>query len=283
MNLMVRCNSCGVDNPDTATYCLNCGRELKKGSNEVKCKSCGTSNPDTATYCFKCGTELKKDVAEVMCGSCGVNNPAKATYCLNCGKDLKDSGSASGGGKPKDHGGSPEASKDDSGENRDERNLSDLSEDEIKNLPDKELKELVKKRVKKEKAIKELSQLEGVGISRAGTLYENGYDSIEEIKDASEEELQGIPGVGPKLSEMIKESVEKLDEEDLDGCSNCGKDNPITANYCIECGTQIGTGTISYHPEDFSGPTKKCSRCSVDNPEEANYCFGCGGKIDNKS
>ncbi len=57
----------------------------------------------------------------------------------------------------------------------------------------------------------ELTDLPGVGPSKAEALEEAGY-SVGKIQEATAEELAGVSGIGPKLSEQIKQAVDELEE-----------------------------------------------------------------------
>jgi len=61
------CASCGRDNPDDVTYCLDCGRKLEREAakeasappeERVQCSRCGADNPSTMNFCKRCGTPL---------------------------------------------------------------------------------------------------------------------------------------------------------------------------------------------------------------------------------
>ena len=80
--------------------------------------------------------------------------------------------------------------------------------------------ERVSKGIKKE--LLPIVKLEGVGRVRGRIMYNAGYQTIEDIKRASIEELTNLPLVGPRLAKKIKEQVggfvkkdtwEKLDRE----------------------------------------------------------------------
>ena len=68
-----------------------------------------------------------------------------------------------------------------------------------------ELMERVSKGIKKE--LLPIVHLEGVGRVRGRIIYNAGYQSIEDIKHASIEELTNLPTVGPRLAKKIKEQV----------------------------------------------------------------------------
>jgi helicase len=83
-----------------------------------------------------------------------------------------------------------------------------------------ELVERVSKGIKKE--LLPIVRLEGVGRVRGRIMFNAGYQTIEEIKQASIEDLTNLPLVGPRLAKKIKEQVggfvkkdtwERLDKE----------------------------------------------------------------------
>jgi membrane protease subunit (stomatin/prohibitin family) len=51
---MVKCPSCGAENPASAKFCNNCGAPLGK----VKCPNCGAENAPDAKFCNNCGAKL---------------------------------------------------------------------------------------------------------------------------------------------------------------------------------------------------------------------------------
>lgn len=59
----------------------------------------------------------------------------------------------------------------------------------------------------KDEVIQTIANLPGVGQKKAEALYDAGFDSIEKIKAASVEELQGAEGVGPKVAQAIYDGL----------------------------------------------------------------------------
>jgi class 3 adenylate cyclase/tetratricopeptide (TPR) repeat protein len=53
MQIQQRCTSCGVENPERAKFCLECGSPLA-----ARCPQCGIENPPKAKFCLECGTPL---------------------------------------------------------------------------------------------------------------------------------------------------------------------------------------------------------------------------------
>ncbi len=59
-------------------------------------------------------------------------------------------------------------------------------------------------------AIKQLTTIEGVGKAKAKILYDAGFKTIESVKNASEEDIAGIKGIGEKLAQKIKASADEM-------------------------------------------------------------------------
>jgi helicase len=68
-----------------------------------------------------------------------------------------------------------------------------------------ELVERVSKGIKRE--LLPIVALEGVGRVRGRIIFDAGFQSIEDLKHASVEELTSLPSVGPRLAKKIKEQV----------------------------------------------------------------------------
>ncbi len=61
-----------------------------------------------------------------------------------------------------------------------------------------------------DEAIKQLTELDGVGKAKAKLLHDAGYQTIESIKNAGVDEIAGVKGIGDKLAHKIKESADKV-------------------------------------------------------------------------
>jgi helicase len=68
-----------------------------------------------------------------------------------------------------------------------------------------ELVERVSKGIKRE--LMPIVALEGVGRVRGRIIFNAGYQTVEDLKHASIEELTALPSVGPRLAKKIKEQV----------------------------------------------------------------------------
>lgn len=113
------CVSCGRDNPDDVTYCLDCGRKLERDAAPreaiaspaeptARCPRCGADNPSTMNFCKRCGTPLSAPEhparsAEALrpeepreaspgprvCERCRGVLDSDAQFCKFCGLSLK--------------------------------------------------------------------------------------------------------------------------------------------------------------------------------------------------
>jgi|GEM_PF-3457325 len=63
------------------------------------CHSCGVVNPDDASYCVTCGFSL---VSDISCPFCATRNDERAALCRSCGKPIAAEAAVfSGGGRAK--------------------------------------------------------------------------------------------------------------------------------------------------------------------------------------
>ena len=61
-----------------------------------------------------------------------------------------------------------------------------------------------------------ITEISGVGESKADALREAGYETIADIQDASQEELSEVEGIGNALAARIKADVDTLEIGDVD-------------------------------------------------------------------
>ena len=61
----------------------------------------------------------------------------------------------------------------------------------------------------KEEIIKELMNISGIGLSKAGALYDADYKSIDDLTEASIAELAEVKGIGRTLAKIIKKRMER--------------------------------------------------------------------------
>ncbi|MBS3817871.1 MAG: hypothetical protein KGY76_09960 [Candidatus Thermoplasmatota archaeon] len=62
-------------------------------------------------------------------------------------------------------------------------------------------------RMEKEEIIEKFQEIQGVGPSLARDLYEGGFHSVEELREASESELLEIDGIGKSFANRIKDNL----------------------------------------------------------------------------
>ena len=67
-----------------------------------------------------------------------------------------------------------------------------------------------------EPAYTELTDISGVGASKADALRDAGYDDIEAVQEASQDELADVEGIGNALAARIKADLDALDVEEVD-------------------------------------------------------------------
>lgn len=87
--MIMKCKSCGCDNPDPAKFCINCGKRLEA---EVTCPKCGCKNKGAAKFCNECGYQLIQDTdtlkASMSENTKETNNKNSARKCPNCGFEV---------------------------------------------------------------------------------------------------------------------------------------------------------------------------------------------------
>lgn len=96
---MAYCTKCGAEYRESATDCADCTipliRSRYKSENSITCFLCGIQNPDDAKYCYDCGGYLQAiDLGSVplslqgekmQCYSCGNDTPLGSEFCIFCG------------------------------------------------------------------------------------------------------------------------------------------------------------------------------------------------------
>lgn len=97
---MLTCPYCGAVHSDTARFCPQCSRPLRR-----TCPQCGAENQARARFCGKCGAVLAP--SEKLCPQCGQTNAASARFCKACGALLESTGAYLGGPTPPPPGVSP--------------------------------------------------------------------------------------------------------------------------------------------------------------------------------
>jgi Double zinc ribbon len=88
-----------------------------------------------------------------------------------------------------------------------------------------------------------------------------------------------------KLSDKLSKSLSKQEYKKSDVpssststdkekvyCRFCGRNNPVTSEYCLECGMQ--TRMLP------SNIMKVCQKCGLAVNDDSVYCFSCGTRFD---
>jgi tetratricopeptide (TPR) repeat protein len=120
-----------------------------------------------------------------MCPSCGSFVSETSDLCPSCGYDF-----ASEEGELIE-----ESEEEEIGGKALEVEDVDVAEDKSKEPP-------------KEEIIKELMNISGIGLSKAGALYDAGFKSIDDLIEASIAELAEVKGIGRTLAKIIKKRLE---------------------------------------------------------------------------
>lgn len=63
-----------------------------------------------------------------------------------------------------------------------------------------------------EEFIEEVADLPGVGEAKARALYEAGFEDLDALREATEDDLTEVEGVGPRIAEAILEGLEAREE-----------------------------------------------------------------------
>lgn len=82
----MRCKFCGTENDATASFCTECGAQLKRF-----CSNCRTELDDNVKFCPKCG---KRCDGKSVCTHCGALMDDTAAFCTECGQPLATAAAA---------------------------------------------------------------------------------------------------------------------------------------------------------------------------------------------
>jgi len=123
-----------------------------------------------------------------------------------------------------------------------------------------------------------------IGILRAKALFSAGFDSIDKIIEASEEELANVPGIGQRTAKSIKKSIsfvgleklksmeydEDLVEEEFE-CPVCGTILSAYEGDCYECGSKLKQ--VSEEAGDLERAISVYNRKLKMKPEDADIWY----------
>jgi class 3 adenylate cyclase/tetratricopeptide (TPR) repeat protein len=70
----MRCSNCGVENPDTARFCIECAAPFAQ-----RCPSCGAENPPRAKFCSQCSTVITRRDAAALTAPRSADSTVRVT------------------------------------------------------------------------------------------------------------------------------------------------------------------------------------------------------------
>lgn len=86
---MLKCSSCGTDNPDESRFCTECGTPLAAPeTGATKCAGCGAALAAGAKFCVACGRPVGGEAMPAQCPACGTPLSPDSQFCTNCGARL---------------------------------------------------------------------------------------------------------------------------------------------------------------------------------------------------
>ncbi|NTV94417.1 MAG: zinc-ribbon domain-containing protein, partial [Thiobacillus sp.] len=69
---MLKCSSCGAENPDESRFCTECGAAMAAAqAGEAKCAGCGATLAAGAKFCVACGHPVDGAAGPAQCPACG--------------------------------------------------------------------------------------------------------------------------------------------------------------------------------------------------------------------
>lgn len=89
---MIKCQSCGVDNPEDSKFCTGCGANLAPpaSAGEAACTGCGAAIPADSKFCVSCGQPVGPPgpATPAHCTNCGAKLDPDSRFCAACGTPL---------------------------------------------------------------------------------------------------------------------------------------------------------------------------------------------------
>jgi DNA-directed RNA polymerase subunit RPC12/RpoP len=99
---MIKCPSCGIDNPEDSKFCTGCGATLTPpaATGGAACPGCGATIPADSKFCVSCGRPVAAEApaAAPSCTSCGAKLEPGSQFCTACGTSLSGGGVVSADG-----------------------------------------------------------------------------------------------------------------------------------------------------------------------------------------
>jgi len=95
---MVKCRSCGMENPEDSKFCTGCGAGMAPPApaGGALCSGCGAVVPDDSRFCVACGRPAAAAAVPTPahCTGCGAKLEPGSGFCTSCGAAV---GAAAGG------------------------------------------------------------------------------------------------------------------------------------------------------------------------------------------
>lgn len=86
---MVKCQSCGLDNPEDSKFCTGCGAAMAPPApaGGLACASCGAAVPADSKFCIECGQPVgaPRSGPSAHCTNCGAKLEPGSEFCAGCG------------------------------------------------------------------------------------------------------------------------------------------------------------------------------------------------------
>lgn len=89
---MIKCQSCGLDNPEDSKFCTGCGANLTPPApaGEATCAGCGAAIPTDSKFCVSCGQPVgpSGSPTPAHCTNCGGKLDPDSKFCATCGASV---------------------------------------------------------------------------------------------------------------------------------------------------------------------------------------------------
>lgn len=101
---MVKCQSCGTDNPEDSKFCTGCGATLVPPAPDggALCAGCGAAIPADSSFCVSCGRPVgaPAEPTPSHCTGCGAKLEPGSGFCTACGVPVATAATPAGGVPP---------------------------------------------------------------------------------------------------------------------------------------------------------------------------------------
>ena len=101
---MIKCRSCGTDNPEDSKFCTGCGAGMASPApaGGAPCAGCGAAIPDDSRFCVACGRPVAAASVATLahCTGCGAKLEPGSAFCTGCGAPAGGAGAGTAVGAP---------------------------------------------------------------------------------------------------------------------------------------------------------------------------------------